>query len=61
VPALTAALARAGALFADRTAWEAMQRAGMATDLSWSRRAARYAALFRALASPDRSSGSSEA
>lgn len=59
--ALAAALARAGELFADRPGWEAMQRAGMQADLSWPRRAARYAALFRGLASPASRAGSSEA
>jgi starch synthase len=63
VPALSAALARAAMLFAQRPTWEAMQRAGMAADLSWTRRAARYAGLFRDLApSPPASrAGSSEA
>jgi starch synthase len=61
VPALSAAFERAATLFADRPIWEAMQRAGMRADLSWPRRAARYAALFRGLASPASSAGSSEA
>jgi len=46
--ALGAAIARAAGLFADREAWASMQRAGMRTDLSWSRRAGAYAAVFRA-------------
>lgn len=53
-PALAAALSRAAALFADRAAWEAIQRAGMGADLSWSRRAARYAGLFRTLVAGSR-------
>ncbi|MCU0985656.1 MAG: glycogen synthase GlgA [Acetobacteraceae bacterium] len=62
VAALAAAFDRAAALFADRPTWAAMQRAGMGADLSWTRRAARYAALFRGLvASPASSAGSSEA
>jgi starch synthase len=47
VDALAAALGRAAELFADGDAWAAMQRAGMRADLSWTRRAAAYAALFR--------------
>ncbi|WP_144186476.1 glycogen synthase GlgA [Elioraea rosea] len=50
VAALEAALARAVALFRDPEAWQSIQRAGMRTDLSWSRRAAAYAALFREVA-----------
>lgn len=50
VPTLEAALGRAAALFADRATWAAIQRAGMAADLSWTRRAERYAALFREVA-----------
>lgn len=56
--ALQAALARAASLFADRPAWEAMQRAGMTADLSWTRRATRYAALFRSLVPPPSRAGS---
>jgi len=48
VAALEGAIARAASLFADRAAWAAMQRAGMRADLSWRRRAAAYAAVFRA-------------
>jgi starch synthase len=46
--ALGAAITRAAELFADREAWASMQRAGMRTDLSWSRRAGAYAGVFRA-------------
>ena len=48
VPALSAAIARAAELFADHEAWASMQSAGMRADLSWTRRAAAYAAVFRA-------------
>ena len=41
------ALARTAALWADRPAWSAMQRAGMATDMGWDRSAARYAGVLR--------------
>lgn len=47
VAGLEAALARTVVLFRDRKAWQSIQRAGMRTDLSWPRRAAAYAALFR--------------
>jgi starch synthase len=47
--ALADAISRAVALYADRPAWKAMQRAGMKADFSWDRSAARYAALFRSL------------
>jgi starch synthase len=52
--ALRGALARAFALYADRSAWHALQRAGMAQDFSWTRAARAYAALYRALAVPRR-------
>jgi starch synthase len=45
----TAALARALDTFADAGAWRRLQRAGMAEDHSWSRSAAAYADLYRAL------------
>ncbi|UFN51441.1 glycogen synthase GlgA [Roseomonas sp. OT10] len=48
--ALEGALARLATLWEDRPAWEAMQRNGMATDVSWTRPARRYAALYRAVA-----------
>ncbi len=48
--ALHGAIARAVDLHGDRPAWQAMQRAGMRADFSWTRSAARYAALFRSLA-----------
>lgn len=46
---LTAALRRAAALFADPPTWRRVQANALATDVSWTRSAARYAALFRAL------------
>ena len=48
--ALTAAIERTADLWTDRTTWRGIQRRGMATDVSWTRPAARYAALYRALA-----------
>jgi len=47
--ALTAAIDRTAALWADKTVWRGLQRRGMATDVSWTRPAARYAALYRTL------------
>jgi starch synthase len=47
--ALMAAIGRALALFAEPAAFSRVQANGMAADLSWSRSAARYAALFRRL------------
>jgi len=47
---LEQAIRRAATLFADRAAWQRMQRNGMATDVSWAGPAKRYAALYRELA-----------
>lgn len=47
--ALEWALTRAAALYADRDAWRAMQRQGMKAELSWTRSAGAYAALYRRL------------
>lgn len=47
--ALTTAIERTVALWADKTAWRGLQRRGMATDVSWHRPAARYATLYRTL------------
>ncbi|WP_420143495.1 glycogen synthase GlgA [Sphingobium sp.] len=47
--ALHGAINRLVALHGDRKAWQAMQRAGMAADFSWTNSAARYADLYRAL------------
>jgi starch synthase len=44
---LAGALRRARALFADKPAWQRLQRNGMATDVSWHHRASRYAELYR--------------
>ena len=46
---LEAALERTSALFANRPLWRALQVAGMAADLSWTRSAERYVALYRSL------------
>ena len=51
--ALEAAIARFVALYADPAAWRAMQRQAMSLDLSWTRRAGAYAALFRSLVEVD--------
>jgi starch synthase len=50
--ALAAGLRRAAALWRDRAAWARIQANGMAADLSWTRSAARYAALFREMLAP---------
>lgn len=47
--ALGQALDRARSLYADRGLWTLMQGNGMRQDVSWTRSAARYAELFRAL------------
>lgn len=47
--ALTFAIERTAALWRQRPRWLAMQRRAMATDVSWARPAARYAALYREL------------
>ena len=47
--ALEHALERASALYADKAAWASLQQAGMKSDVSWTRSAARYAELYRAL------------
>jgi starch synthase len=46
---LETALHRTAALWRDRPAWRRLQRNGMASDVSWARPAARYAALYRGL------------
>ncbi len=45
-PSLVSALTQAADLFRDWKAWRGMQRRGMRADVSWQRRAGRYAALF---------------
>lgn len=47
--ALQGAIGRTMRLHADKAQWQAMQRAGMKGDFSWTHSAARYADLFRAL------------
>ena len=47
--ALEHALERTSALYADKAAWASLQQAGMKSDVSWTRSAARYADLYRAL------------
>ena len=46
---LAIALWRTARLFRDKTAWKAMQKNGMGTDVSWHRPAHRYATLYREL------------
>lgn len=46
---LEAALRRAAALWNDPPAWRRLQKNGMATDVSWTHPARRYAALYRDL------------
>jgi starch synthase len=48
-PALEAAIGRAVAAFRQPELWAGLQRAGMATDVSWAQPARRYAQLFREL------------
>ncbi|MDI6026578.1 glycogen synthase GlgA [Corticibacterium sp. UT-5YL-CI-8] len=45
------AIHRANALHADSLRWASLQRQGMKADVSWNNSAARYAALYRSLAS----------
>ena len=52
--AFSAALERAAALYAEPGVWKSMQRNGMKADVSWTRSAIRYAALYRSLAGPER-------
>lgn len=48
--ALGFAIERTAALWRDAPLWRRVQRRAMATDVSWSRAASRYASLYRALA-----------
>jgi starch synthase len=41
------ALSRAARLYENKSAWHTLQQRGMATDVSWDRSAAEYAALYR--------------
>lgn len=47
--ALSLALARTGAVWRDRAAWQRLQQQAMATDVGWRRPARHYAALYRSL------------
>jgi starch synthase len=47
---LAAAVHRAHATFADKSVWRGLQINGMATDVSWRGRAARYADVYREIA-----------
>lgn len=51
--ALEAALARLAALWEDRPTWRRIQLNAMKAPVGWARSAARYAALYRDVASPD--------
>ena len=46
---LEGAIERTAALWRDKVKWRGLQRRAMATDVSWTQPAARYAALYRAL------------
>jgi starch synthase len=48
-PMLADAIDRAIALHADAKQWKAIQKRGMALDLSWATRAAGYARLYQGL------------
>jgi starch synthase len=47
--ALHGGIARTIRLHGDKAGWQAMQRAGMRSDFSWTHSAAQYAGLFRSL------------
>lgn len=47
--ALARAIERATRLYANRKAWNSIQKAGMKTDVSWEKSAARYALLYKKL------------
>jgi starch synthase len=49
VSGLTRTIERAIRLYADRKAWNRIQKAGMKTDVSWEKSAARYARLYEKL------------
>ena len=46
---LTRAIERATRLYADRKAWNSIQKAGMKTDVSWEKSAVRYKQLYQKL------------
>ena len=54
VDALAAALTRAVRCYRDSGTWRALQKRGMATDVSWRRPAAQYAALYKTLSTKAR-------
>src|SRR5205814_607904 len=47
---LEGALKRALRLYADREAWESLQKRGMKHDVSWNKGAARFAGIYKSLA-----------
>ena len=49
VSSLARAIERATRLYADRKAWNNIQKTGMKTDVSWEKSAARYALLYQKL------------
>ena len=49
VPTLSRAIERSVRLYADRKAWISVQKAGMKTDVSWEKSAARYTMLYKNL------------
>lgn len=48
-PSLLRAIERSVRLYADRKAWSSIQKAGMKSDVSWEKSAARYALLYKTL------------
>lgn len=48
-PSLQRAIERSVRLYGDRKAWNSIQKAGMKTDVSWEKSAARYAMLYKTL------------
>lgn len=48
-PSLARAIERSVRIYADRKAWNSIQKAGMKTDVSWEKSAARYAMLYKSL------------
>lgn len=57
VDAMSAAVERALARFADPKAWRALQQNGMRHDFGWEQPAARYAALYRSMLPQSRLAG----
>ena len=48
-PSLMRAIERSVRLYGDRKAWSGIQKAGMKSDVSWEKSAARYAMLYKTL------------